>query len=119
MLKNKNKMFYCTTTLSPLLFNLYINDIFETIANQSSVTFDGNHHLNRLMYADDLNIVATSMEDLQKSLDSLGEYCAKWKLDINYNKTKCMTFTKGTQKKHNFTINQQIIENVKVFMYLA
>ena len=24
--------------LSPLLFNLYINDVFETIANQSSVT---------------------------------------------------------------------------------
>ena len=60
------------------------------------------------------------MEDLQKSLDSLGEYCAKWKLYINYNKTKCITFSKGTQKeKHNFTINHQIIENVKVFKYLG
>ena len=106
--------------LSPLLFNLYINDVFETIANRSSVTLDGNHHLNRLMYAYDLIILATSMENLQKSLYSLGEYCAKWKLDINHDKTKCMTFSKGTQKeKHNFTINHQIIENVKVFKYLG
>ena len=29
---------------------------------------DGNHHTNRLMYADDLIILATSMEDLQKKL---------------------------------------------------
>ena len=95
-----------------------MNDVFETIANQCSVTLDGNHHLNGLMYADGLIILATSMEDLHKSLDSLGEYCAKWKLDINYNKTKRMTFSKGTQKdQHNFTINHQIMENgeVKVF----
>ena len=72
------------------------------------------------MYADDLIILATSMGDLQKSLDSLGQYCAKWKLDINYNKTQCMTFSKGSQKeKHNFTINHQIMENVKVFKYLG
>ena len=32
----------------------------------------------------------------------------------------CMTFSKGTQKeKHNFTINHQIIENIKVFKYLG
>ena len=79
-----------------------LHDVFETIANQSSVTLDGNHHLNELMYADDLIILATSMEVLQKSLDSLGEYGAKWKLDINYNKTKCMTFSKDTQKEKQF-----------------
>ena len=52
--------------LSSLLFNLYINDVFETIVNQSSVTLDGNHHLYGLIYANDLIILATSMEDLQK-----------------------------------------------------
>ena len=54
--------------LSPLLFDLYINDVFEIIANQSSVTLDGNHRLTGLMYADDLIILATSMEDLLKKL---------------------------------------------------
>ena len=72
------------------------------------------------MYADDLIIFSTSTEGLQKSLNSLDEYCRKWKLDINYTKTKCMTFTKGNQKeKHNFTINDRIIENVKEFKYLG
>ena len=56
----------------------------------------------------------------KRSRDSLNEYCGKWKLDINYTKTKCTTFTKGnTKEKNNFTINNQIIQNIKEFKYLG
>ena len=51
------------------------------------------------MYADDLIIFSATTDGLQKSLDSLSDYCGKWKLDINYTKTKCMTFTKGNTKE--------------------
>ena len=75
---------------------------------------------NTLMYADDLIIFSTSTKGLQDSLNSLSSYCAKWKLDINYTKTKCMSFTKGTQKeKHIFKIKDKVIENVKDFKYLG
>ena len=98
--------------LSPILFNLYVNDIFETIVNQNPVSLDGTHNFNALMYADDLIIFSTTTDGLQKSLDSLSDYCGKWKgldslsdycgkwkLDINYTKTECTMFTKGNTKE--------------------
>ena len=72
------------------------------------------------MYADDLIILSTSKDNLQKNLNLVNEYCKKWKLEINYSKTKCMTFTKGTQKeKYKFSIDTHPIENVKQYKYLG
>ena len=31
--------------LTPILFNLYVNDIFETIVNQNPVSLDDTHNL--------------------------------------------------------------------------
>ena len=106
--------------LSPLLFNLFINDIFEAIRNESPITLDGVNKLNALMYADDLIIMATSPDELQKSLDGLTAYCQKWKLNVNIKKTKCLTFSKGTNvKKHQFKINNKLVENTKEYKYLG
>ena len=106
--------------LSPLLFNLFINDIFESIKNESPLTLDNVNFINNLMYADDLIILSTTPEGLQKSLDALEEYCNKWKLNINIKKTKCMIFSKGCNIKNtNFILNKNIIENVKEFKYLG
>ena len=63
--------------LSPLLFNLYINDIFEFLKNDSSLTLDGQKYFNALMYA---------YAGLQKCLNELNEYCEKWKLNVNQKK---------------------------------
>ena len=45
---------------SPLLFNLYVNDIFEEIKNDSSVTLSEKEYFNALMYADDMVILSTT-----------------------------------------------------------
>ena len=106
--------------LSPILFNLYINDIFEVIKNDNMVTLDNEYKFNSLMYADDLIIMSTTLEGLQKSLDALNGYCKKWKLNINYKKTKSMVFSKGNNiKKINLTINSNNIENTKEVKYLG
>ncbi len=63
------------------------------------------------MYADDLIIMATSPEELQKSLDGLNKYCTKWKLNVNVKKSKCKIFSKGSNvKKHQFKINNKLAE---------
>ena len=106
--------------ISPLLFNIFINDIFEQLKSTQEISLDNKHTFNTLMYADDLIILSTSKENLQKDLSMVNEYCNKWKLQINYSKTKCMTFTKGTQKEKNiFTIDNYPIENVKKYKYLG
>ena len=87
--------------LSPILFNLFMNDIFEAVKNDSFITLDGQTKIDALMYADDLIILASSPEELQKSLDGLSAYCEKWKLNVNVKKTKCLTFSRGSNVKKN------------------
>ena len=106
--------------LSPILFNLFINDIFEEIRNNSQITLDGESMVHALMYADDLIIMATSPEELQRSLDGLSKYCEKWKLNVNIKKTQCMTFSKGTNvRKHPFKINGKLVEHTREYKYLG
>ena len=107
--------------LSPLLFNLYIDDIVTQLKSTRDITLDENNKFNVLMYADDLIVFANSKEKLQQNLDIINKYCEDWKLEINCKKTKCMTFTKGThtQEKFSFKINGHPIDNVKQYKYLG
>jgi hypothetical protein len=48
-----------------------------------------------LLYADDTVIMAESNEDPQVLLNVFGEYCKKWKLKVNAEKTKIFIFSRG------------------------
>ena len=118
---NYNKGVLQGNPLSPILFNIFINEIFKKVQNtESMLTLDGTNYFNALMYADDLILLSTSEEGLQNSLNSLYEFCSTWKLNINYKKTKCMTFSKGTiRKEPKFYINNLVLENTNTFKYLG
>ena len=59
-------------------------------------------------------------EDLQLQLDTFYDYCNAWKLKVNIQKTKAMTFSTGcTNENVHFTFNGEVIENVKTFNYLG
>ena len=53
-----------------------------------------------LLYADDTVIFGTDENQFQANLDLFFEYATTWKLDINYDKTKIMTF--GTRNDDRF-----------------
>ena len=63
--------------LSPLLFNLFANDLGEAIyATGLGIDINGvTGKLHMLMYADDLALIADTEEDLQKLLDTLSKWC--------------------------------------------
>jgi hypothetical protein len=44
------------------------------------------------LYAEDTVIMAESREDLQAQSNVFGEYCKKWKLKVNAEKTKIFIF---------------------------
>ena len=110
------------THLSPTLFNIYINDLFNELDKDNSdyVTLNDIDKISALMFADDLILISTSKSGLQKSLNALEKYTKKWKLEINYKKSKCITFSRSNHKeKHQFTINNQILENTNEYKYLG
>ena len=69
------------------------------------------------MYADDTVLFATSKGDLQKSLNVYAEYCKKWKLKLNVDKTKIVCF--GMTRHLEFTLDNKLIETVPTFKYLG
>lgn len=75
---------------------MYINDLkCELMRNGFDGTGIGMLKLYLLLYADDFVIFSSSSEGLQKGLDVLCDYCQRWKLTVNTDKTKVMVFRKG------------------------
>ena len=82
--------------LSPFLFSIYLNDLENELILQGTDGFDlGMLKLYFLLYADDIVIFSETRDGLQRGLDILFEYCNRWKLTVNTDKTKIIVFRKG------------------------
>ena len=61
-----------------------------------------------------------SAEKLQSELNYFYEYCEKWNLKVNINKSKVMVFSKGRLPiNFNFKMNNMQLEIVSEFIYLG
>ena len=80
------------SSLNPLLFLIYINDI----PNRS------HHQTNKSQFADDTGQWAVSKntdlaaKHLRKDLDNLARWCAKWRIKLNPETTKVIMFSRST-----------------------
>ena len=106
------------SVLGPLLFILYINDIFDCSL------FDC------VLFADDAALIthAKTLKQLTKFLKTQSKAFFDWlilnKLTLNYKKTKYMIFqkkgiSKQLLKKVNLNINKNNIKQVEAFEYLG
>lgn len=89
--------------LSPLLFNLYINDLCEKLNNGSS---------NALFYADDIVVFGDNIDNVQKYVDIIQEWSKYSGIEINFNKT----FTTSTEV---LLLNQKVINYKDTVRYLG
>ena len=108
--------------LSPMLFLLFLNDFEEVFATEGYGGLDvDTFKLFMLLYADDIVIFSKNAEELQVGLDVLVNYCNRWKLKVNVDKTKIMVFRKGGVLPRNlkFYYNDQQLEIVNKFRYLG
>ena len=108
--------------LSPFLFSIYLNDIETDFINNECQSIDiGLLKVFLMLYADDIVIFANDEQGLQKGLDVLHNYCQKWKLKVNVNKTKIMVFRCGGLLRRNlaFLYDGKQIEIVQRFTYLG
>ena len=83
--------------LLPVLFAMYVNDLESHLYSADGGVIISDFKLMLLLYADDLVIFAETPEALQLQIDKLYNYCQKWKLLINTEKSKIVVFRKGTR----------------------
>ena len=92
--------FQCTSgvrqgdNLSTTLFSIFINDLAQDIKNLNAGIHlaDYDLHLSILLYADDIVLMSDSEEKLQKMLICLNDWCCKWFMNVNIDKTKIVHF---------------------------
>ena len=108
-------------TLSPMLFNLYVNDLAHEIqALHKGVTFDDDS-ISVLLYADDLVILAESPEDLQCQLNTLSQWRERWKLKVNYEKSNTVHFRPPSALRTSFLfkVDDMPLQVVSSYKYLG
>ena len=79
--------------LSPVLFNIYVNDIIANLSSSQLGCSICNMYVGCVMYADDLLLMSASLTKLQKMIDiCVAEACY---LDMKFNATKSVVMRIG------------------------
>jgi hypothetical protein len=108
--------------ISPLLFNLYINEIITLIASNTNQCKLGINVMNIIAYADDLTLLALTPKDLQILINKLYNMLKNLNLNVNCKKSACMIFKSKTDKKlwePLFYLNNSVLTNVNTVKYLG
>ena len=111
--------------LSATLFQIFVNDIIDYIATSTEGTIDapilGGTPIPSLLFADDLLVMSTTVQGLQRIINRVGQYAEYWGLRVNIQKTKCMVFRRGGKlaAAEKWHYQQQNIEIVNTFRYLG
>ena len=106
--------------LSPILFNIYIDDV-KNIFDETCEPIDLlGKQINHFLYADDLVLISSSRSGLQNCLTKLQNFSKAKSLTINIDKTKIMIFNQaGRLLKQDFFVDNQKLELVQTFCYLG
>ena len=91
--------------LSPLLFNLFIADLHKFLQIDCQSPELDKTSIDCLMYADNLLLMSETETGLQRILDRFGEYCDKWGMEVNTDKTKIMKFSGNGHRCKTVTVN--------------
>ncbi|XP_053402804.1 uncharacterized protein LOC128558049 [Mercenaria mercenaria] len=107
--------------LSPLLFNLYINDLAVFLKSLDIGVKIGDELLCILLYADDIVLLAENAADLQKLLNALRDWCNLNDMNINVSKSKIIHFRPPSCSRTNqvFTCGNDTLEIVDRYTYLG
>ena len=110
--------------LSPLIFNLFINDLPDQFDDQCDPVHLGGQAVHALMFADDVVILSQSADGLRRSIDITVNYFNSIYLDVNFDKSQIMIFNSrglllNNHSDHVFQANGHTLKVVKEYTYLG
>lgn len=107
--------------LSPTLFSIFINDLVQEINNLELGIDIHSKKLSLLLYADDIVMFATNENDMQLMLNTLHNWCKKWRVLINTDKSKVVHFRSGRRPRTSFQfkIGDNMLQITEQYKYLG
>ena len=107
--------------LSPLLFAIFINEMAIEMEKDGGCGVPiGETTVRCLMFADDIVIVDTNKEGLQRSLDVAWKYSRKWRFQYNFGKDKTSIMVWGKIRDGDeWKLGERTIDIVKNYKYLG
>ena len=76
--------------------------------------------VSHLLWADDLILLSLSPETCQKQLDTLGQYCKEWGVEVNELKTQVMVFGDNNISNNlKFNLLKKDLKIVDSYCYLG
>ena len=106
--------------ISPGLYNIYSEHIMRCVLEEhhDGITIGGRRETN-LRFADDTTLLCTSKEELLGLLKKVKEASMSKNLLLNTHKTKIMVVDKDRERKEDFVLDGEKIEEVESFVYLG
>ncbi|XP_065666219.1 uncharacterized protein LOC136087412 [Hydra vulgaris] len=113
----KSYPFYLTqgvrqgSILSPYLYNIYTENLLDTLQNESTVgtSINGNY-TGVVAYADDIILLSSTLSGLQKLLNTCNMYTHKNCIKLNADKTEFLLTGKKQIKNCTITLNNKKIK---------
>ena len=104
--------------LSPMIFNLFINDLPNQFDDKCEPVFIGNHPVQSLMFADDVVILSQSAAGLKRAIGKTITYFENLNLKVNFDKSQIMIFNSrglllDKDPNHVFEVNGRKMKVVK------
>ncbi|RMH19190.1 MAG: hypothetical protein D6698_06070 [Gammaproteobacteria bacterium] len=112
--------------MSPLLFNVFINDIIDEI-RELGVHVPGlprSTTLGGLLFADDLVLLSDHPDKLQQSLDAITHWADKWEMQFGVSKCAIMGIDMpishlSSLREDQWTLQGQPVPLVEEYVYLG
>ena len=106
--------------ISPGLYNIYSEHITRCVLEEhhDGITSGGRRETN-LRFADDTTLLCTSKEVLLGLLKKVKEASMSKNLLLNTQKSKIMVVDKDRERKEDFVLDGENIEEVESFVYLG
>ena len=107
--------------ISPMLFNLYMDDLSLTLNCSSIGGYIGTTLINNLCNADDLCLISLSSSGMQQLLNICKEYASEHKLLYNGSKSFALCINQNALKVSapSFFLDQMKIPTVEQCRYLG
>ncbi len=101
------------SVLSPILFNIYVDDLIDELKYKSLGCHIGNQYCGIVVYADDIMLLSPSLTGLQDMLETCNQFSVGYGLAFNARKTMCIEFHVNNRcnlVQHNIKLGSETLQ---------